>query len=84
MFFPIVLYIQDVPTWWVFRNVKLLDIATPSQLILEVSPKTPHNIGEEITATVTNSSSQLPVQKVLKLKSQKMAPLKKCILMQTE
>jgi hypothetical protein len=62
MFFPVVLYIQGVPIWWVFRNVKSLEIATPSQLIIEVSPKAPHNIGEEITATVTNSSSQLPVQ----------------------
>lgn len=53
---------QNVPIWWVFRNLKSLQLATPSQLILEVSPETPHNIGEEITATVTNSSSMLPVQ----------------------
>ena len=53
---------QNVPIWWVFRNLKSLQLATPAELILKVSPETPHNIGEEITATVTNSSSKLPVQ----------------------
>jgi len=54
--------ILAVPLWWIFSFMHPLNVLGPSTLLVKVSPETPLNIGEKITVTVTNSSSQLPVE----------------------
>lgn len=51
-----------VPLWWIFSGVVELSGVGPPRLLIEVSPESPMNIGDKITATVTNSSSKLPVE----------------------
>lgn len=60
--FLVVTQILAVPLWWVFGFMKSLSLVEMPKLLVKVSPETPLNIGEEITVTVTNSSSQLPVE----------------------
>jgi len=54
--------ILAVPLWWIFGFMKPLSIVELPKLLVKVSPEAPLNIGEKITVTVTNSSSQLPVE----------------------
>lgn len=51
-----------IPLWWVFGGFKKLSIIQRPQLVVEVVPESPKSIGERINVTVTNSSSQLPVE----------------------
>jgi len=60
--FLVVTQILAVPLWWIFGFMKSLSVVEMPKLLVKVSPETPLNIGEEITVTVTNSSSQLPVE----------------------
>jgi len=53
--------VYGVPLWWIFGGFKLSTVQLP-KLVAKVSPETPLSIGEKITVTVTNSSSQLPVE----------------------
>ena len=53
--------ILAVPLWWIFGFMSLSTVELP-KLLVKVSPEAPLNIGEKITVTVTNSSSQLPVE----------------------
>ena len=53
--------ILGIPLWWIFGFLKPLSIVPQPKLLVTVSPETPLSIGERITVTVTNSSSQLPV-----------------------
>lgn len=50
-----------VPFWYIFHLKKLQIIDNP-YLVVEVSPASPLNIGEKVTVTVTNSSTNLPVE----------------------
>jgi hypothetical protein len=54
--------VLGVPCWFIFRNIKTLQIAEPPSLIIDIYPETPVNIGQTITITVTNSSTGLPVE----------------------
>jgi hypothetical protein len=54
--------ILAVPLWWIFGFMKSLSTVELPKLLVKVSPEAPLNIGEKITVTVTNSSSQLPVE----------------------
>lgn len=55
--------ILGVPLWWIFGFLKPFSIGPPpSKLLVSISPETPLSIGEMMTVTVTNSSSQLPVE----------------------
>ncbi len=54
--------IVGVPLWWTFRNIHEMSVIGLTKLLIEVAPEAPMNIGDEITVTVTNSSSKLPVQ----------------------
>jgi len=53
--------ILGIPLWWIFGFLKPLSIIPQPKLLVTVSPETPLSVGERITVTVTNSSSQLPV-----------------------
>lgn len=53
--------IFGVPLWWIFSSLPMSIVQKP-RLLVSVSPETPLTIGEMITVTVTNSSSQLPVE----------------------
>lgn len=53
--------IVRIPLWWIFGFFPMSIVTTP-RLMVTVSPETPLSIGEMITVTVTNSSSQLPVE----------------------
>ena len=54
--------ILGVPLWWIIKFFPLMNIAPPPKLLVIVSPQSPMSIGKTITVTVTNSSSQLPVE----------------------
>ena len=54
--------ILGIPLWWIFGFLKLGSIIPTPKLLVSISPDTPLSIGEMITVTVTNSSSQLPVE----------------------
>ncbi len=54
--------ILGVPLWWIFGFMTPLSIVQLPKLLVTVSPETPLSIGEMITVTVINSSSQLPVE----------------------
>lgn len=60
--FIVITQILGVPLWWIFRLFPLSGTQLQPKLIVKVSPETPLIIGENITVTVTNSSSQLSVE----------------------
>ena len=54
--------ILGIPLWWIFGFLKPMSIIPTPKLLVSVSPETPLSIGQMITVTVTNSSSQLPAK----------------------
>ena len=60
--FIVITQILGVPLWWIFGFIIPLSTVQKPRLLVSVSPATPLTIGEMITVTVTNSSSQLPVE----------------------
>lgn len=61
--FIVATQISEVPLWWIFSGLKLLSTSPQlPKLVAKVSPETPLSIGERVTVTVTNSSSQSPVE----------------------
>jgi hypothetical protein len=61
--FIILTQILGVPLWWVFRNiVPLSGVSISSKFDVTVNPDVPTTIGESITVTVRNMTSEIPVE----------------------
>jgi len=60
--FIVITQILAIPLWWIFGFIHPLSSIGLPTLVVKVSPENPLIPNENITVTVTNSSSQLPVE----------------------
>jgi hypothetical protein len=61
--FVVITQILAIPLWWIFGFMHPLSTIGLPTLVIKVSPENPlGRVPQNITLTVTNSSSQLPVE----------------------